>query len=249
MPKKRNLGPVGGEKDDEESWMITYADAVTLLLCFFVTLTAISKIDVPIFDEIRAGIASELGKRKIETPPVAQLEATISQVLDNNGISREVALTRDRDNVFLEFFGAQLFESGTASLLRGAQIILEDVAVNLQRENFENFKVAVEVHANEGDRIGRFPSVWALTAARAASVAQLLDELEIEEWRIHAAGYGVGSPKMEDILDPDGLRTGEQKPVDNNDRVMVRLYPIKETDKPLSFTPDTAPTPPDLSQQ
>ena len=248
MAKKRNLGPVSKEEEDEESWMITYADAVTLLLCFFVTLTAISKIDVPIFEDIRAGIASELGKRKIETPPVAQLEATISQILDNNGISREVGLTRDKDNVYLEFRGRQLFGNGNARLADGAQIVLEEVGINLLRGNFANFKVAVESHANRDGSLGRFNSQWELTSARSAAVAQFLEEIGVDQTRILATGFGSGDPKIEDVRDDEGRLIGEELEASDSERIVMRIHPIKETDKPYSFTPDTAPTAPDLSQ-
>ena len=43
-------------------WMVTYGDMVTLLLCFFVLLFALSTIDVEKFKEVR-----ELGLKRRET--------------------------------------------------------------------------------------------------------------------------------------------------------------------------------------
>ena len=48
-------------KEEKEDWLVTYADAITLLMAFFVMLLNFSKINVPMFEEVAAGIKGEIG--------------------------------------------------------------------------------------------------------------------------------------------------------------------------------------------
>ncbi|MBM3558830.1 MAG: hypothetical protein FJX53_02845 [Alphaproteobacteria bacterium] len=60
--------PAPADDDGDTSWLATYADAITLLLGFFVMLAAISKIDLPVFEKVQAGIAQDLGGRTVAQP-------------------------------------------------------------------------------------------------------------------------------------------------------------------------------------
>ena len=45
------------EEPPDESWMATFADAITLLMAFFVMLLTFADYDIPAFDEAAAAIA------------------------------------------------------------------------------------------------------------------------------------------------------------------------------------------------
>ena len=53
MPKR----PPPQEEPPDESWMATFADAITLLMAFFVMLLTFADYDIPAFDEAAAAIA------------------------------------------------------------------------------------------------------------------------------------------------------------------------------------------------
>ena len=56
------------DEEEAEDWLTTYADAITLLMAFFVMLVSFSKIDIPTFEKVAAGIKNELGKRDTQSP-------------------------------------------------------------------------------------------------------------------------------------------------------------------------------------
>ena len=56
------------EEPESEDWLTTYADAITLLMAFFIMLASFSKIDVPAFEKVTAGIKSEIGKTEVTSP-------------------------------------------------------------------------------------------------------------------------------------------------------------------------------------
>ncbi|MDY7103142.1 MAG: OmpA family protein [Actinomycetota bacterium] len=59
MPKKKDSG--GGEEGPNKAWLDSYADAMTLLLAFFVMLFAFSSIETEKFLQFKAGLAESFG--------------------------------------------------------------------------------------------------------------------------------------------------------------------------------------------
>ena len=56
------------DEPPDESWMATFADAITLLMAFFVMLLTFADYDIPAFDEAAAAIAERVGGTPQETP-------------------------------------------------------------------------------------------------------------------------------------------------------------------------------------
>lgn len=86
-PRKSFYRPLRKDIDDEShAWLLTFADAVTLLLAFFVMLLSFSKVDIVSFEEVKAGIARDLGQRSIARP-AAQLRAELDAMVDSLGVA------------------------------------------------------------------------------------------------------------------------------------------------------------------
>ena len=51
---------IGGDEGDSEDWLITYADAITLLMAFFVMMFSISEVSDEKYEEVAGGILSEI---------------------------------------------------------------------------------------------------------------------------------------------------------------------------------------------
>jgi chemotaxis protein MotB len=57
MPKKNEA-----EKENNERWLITYADLITLLLIFFIVLYSMSQINVKKYDQLSESMAVVFGQ-------------------------------------------------------------------------------------------------------------------------------------------------------------------------------------------
>ena len=115
---KRERRTYGGAGDESEDWLVTYADAITLLMAFFVMLISFSKIDLPMFEEAAAGISEEVGKRDTTDRPIFSLLNNLNSIVEDAEISTEdVESSFDDQGVVIEFASRSFFKSGSAQML------------------------------------------------------------------------------------------------------------------------------------
>lgn len=118
----------------------------------------------------------------------ARLEAQLSDLL-----ARELVVMRGNEEwLEIDLRSSLLFDSGDAELSNGALTVLGRIATILRGHGY-----AVRVEGFTDNRpisTSRFPSNWALSAARAAAVVQLFIEEGIPPFQLMAAGYGEFQP-------------------------------------------------------
>ena len=68
------------EETDEEEWLTTYADAITLLMAFFVMLLTFSKYDIPAMQEAMQGIKNKVGG-KVEKSTTSKLKTQVEDIV------------------------------------------------------------------------------------------------------------------------------------------------------------------------
>ena len=214
----------GGDEDSED-WMTTYADAITLLMAFFVMLVSFSKVDLKMFEDVQSGIEEAVGGVVDSERPIFSLQANISAImLDTPELPPDqVEVGFDDNGVVIDFGSGSFFKPGTAELTEAATLILGKIKRELEEPPYDLFEIDVEGHTdNDPISSPRFPSNWELSAGRAATVVRYLIELGIPSNRLKASGFAETRPKYqnEDVL---GNPIPENKK--KNRRVSVRLYP------------------------
>jgi chemotaxis protein MotB len=209
-------------KDESEDWMTTFADMTTLLLAFFVLLASISKVDVVLFEQVKAGMAEGIGRRKVETP-VESLKEDVAEVVKSLKVEDKVGIGTDNQGVTLEFAAGSFFAPGSAQFNEEAEPILSKLAATIGADRYTGFQIEVQGHTDDTPiNTPQFPSNWELSAARASSVIRYFLEVGIDPARMKAIGFADTSPKV-----PNRGPTGE--PIEANQeinrRVVVRIYP------------------------
>lgn len=213
------------EDSDGDSWLVTYADAITLLMAFFIMLASFSKIDLPVYEEVQSGIKEKIGGVIDSERPIFSLHAQIeSIVFDTPEIPQDmVEVGFDDDGVVIDFSSVAFFKPGTADLMPIAEIILGKMKRELEESPYDLFLIDVEGHTDNTMTTSAFyPSNWELSAARASVVVRRLIELGLEKGRMKASGYADIQPKYPnvDIMGQD-IPENQFK----NQRVSIRLYP------------------------
>lgn len=200
--------------------MNTYADMVTLLLCFFVLLFALSTIDAQKFKVIMSSFQNSLGvlesgktieesqlvddafnenKSTIqmeELEDFRKLQEEVQQYLDRNGMDDEVLVELETRGLLLRFSDNVLFDSGYANLKPVAKETLTFLAGLLTKDDFLDKHIRVEGHT-DSDPIysSKYPTNWELSVARSSNVVRFLaEEMLIDPLRLSASGYSEYHP-------------------------------------------------------
>jgi chemotaxis protein MotB len=123
------------------------------------------------------------------------LQQNLSSELENLISQGVVNIKATEDWIEIELPSGLLFSSGSDSLASTALILMQEIATIINSSNnllrIRGFTDDIPV---EG---GKFSSNWALSAARAVSVVQLLQRLNVEPARLALEGYGEYAPKVE----------------------------------------------------
>jgi chemotaxis protein MotB len=221
-------GPPEEKKDPpSEDWLVTYADAITILMAFFVMMFSIIKPTSPeLLDALENSVAAGAIMSTIVGPAAAPPNPFMAMVEQMNEAAGEdgdgkVDTTSTRRGSTFEFKSGDMFAPGAAKILPSGEPTLDRVAQNLILLGIQTYKVDIEGHTDDDPiSTAKFPSNWELSAARAAAVARFLISRGVDPERITVIGYGDTKPK-EDNRDINGVPIPEN--MATNRRVVVRI--------------------------
>ena len=215
MAKKRK-GP-GEESHTDESWLIPYADMLTLLLALFIILYASSNIDQVKYNAMAAAFNQEISesggllnapifKTPVdETTPedpehmateeekLAEMEITLTEMLEREGLEGSVSVSIDARGLVISMSDAVLFDPGQALIMDKYRNVLIMIGQTINR--LPNY-IRIEGHTDNVPQFSEiYPSNWELSTGRATSVLRLFeDHSDIVPQKLSAIGYGEWRP-------------------------------------------------------
>jgi chemotaxis protein MotB len=207
----------GGEQQDR--WLISYADFITLLFAFFVVMYAISVVNTGKYRALSDALGDAFGGRPetpqasstIETLPLTHLIArkraeaarrererldTLARQLNASLAplvkDGKVRVTQTGQGVKVDINASVLFQEGQAALGPEARATLGTVAGLLKNDAHA---IQVEGHTDNLPIANpAYPSNWELSSVRASSVVRLFIEGGIAPARLTAVGHGDNLP-------------------------------------------------------
>ena len=223
MPPKKKEPPKPRKKPDEPPveeglpiWMATFADMVTLLLCFFVLLLSFANQDITKFRTMMGSIKDAFGiqveRKEAEFAAFSpskyerkdmelsqENKAVLGMVLQLKSITEELELQKslkistDDQGVIMRVRNDFMFDPGSAKLKTGALKVL-DSAIKILKNH--NFNLVIRGHTNDLPVKSKiYPSNWELSSARAHAVLHYVREkFGTPPERIMAVGCGEYHP-------------------------------------------------------
>lgn len=217
------------EGEEEDAWLVTYADMVTLLLCFFIILFALSSPEPQKY----ASVATQLREHGFfnnEIPtedPYENLKEHLEMSLGASGYDQFIAVSKNPKFVSMELSSGAFFEPGKAQFKPEALQMLQLVTQQLLQ--MKDGKIYIEVGGYTDSApiaTEQFPSNWELSAARASTVVRYLISQGFPKEKLRAVGFADTKPKA-----PEHDTAGKPIPANQelNRRVVMKL--IKNDDE------------------
>jgi len=218
---QRPQRPASAPEDDQEIWLLSYSDLVTLMFAVFVMLLAITTVkdqlpttplppEAPAvavpqpFEEERAepepipvpvGMPDDRPRLESHQVAVEAPEPLIERWrarLAELGVPPGVAVSVRQNRVGIVIGDGILFAPGQAELSAPGRGLLRRLAPLLAATHGD---IVVEGHTDSVPiASARFPSNWELSTARASSVVRTLVELGVPARRLLAAGHADTRP-------------------------------------------------------
>ncbi|WP_342429515.1 flagellar motor protein MotB [Neobacillus sp. FSL H8-0543] len=209
------------EEHIDESWLIPYADLLTLLLALFIVLYASSIVDKEKYNSLMEVFKSELTGTKIEsqqaglspTLPIPEenqglleeetdektndeeldvLKQQLESFINDNSLQDMVSLKTTERGIEVSLKDLILFDSGEAKLKGGSYQTLNGLIGLI---NTVSNPISIEGHTDNVPAYNLiYASNWELSAARAISVLKYFESQQIDANRMQFSGYGEYQP-------------------------------------------------------
>lgn len=216
-PKKKE------PKEESEDWLTTYADAITLLMAFFVMLLTFAEYDIPAYQEAVKAIKENVGNRE-EATPTEIIQQEVQQIVTQMQADQVVTVSVDDKGLVIELASNAFYKPGSAEIREAAIPVLNQIAQTLSSPRYDTYAIEVEGHTDD-DPIAteRFPSNWELSGGRATRIVRLFTEQELDGRRMAARAFGETRPKVPN-RDAQGNPIPENQAI--NRRIKIRVFPM-----------------------
>jgi len=207
MAKQKKCPPVGAP-----AWMCTFADMMSLLLCFFVLLLSFATMDETKFEEVAGSLEKAFGTQRerplLGTPMGVEMiskefvgqpidltvQMQIVQSMADELKDGLVEVEEDENGVTVRVKESVAFDSGRAEIKPRFQKVLDKLG-----KLFAGMNVEIEVSGHTDDtplrKKGEYASNWGLSTARAVNVVEYwVKKYKIAANRLSAVGYADGHP-------------------------------------------------------
>ena len=211
------------EIPEPEDWLVTYADAITLLMAFMVMLLTFAEYDIPAYQEAAAAIEGKISGRDVISP-IELMKQDIQDVVYEQQADQAVEVEADDKGIVIELASSAFYLPGSADFRKEALPVLLSMVQLLDAPRFKAYIIEVEGHTDDDPiRTVRYPSNWELSAGRATGVVRYFITQGMFPKRLKAVGFSDSRPKL-----PNRNKDGTPIPANQaeNRRVIIRVYPM-----------------------
>jgi chemotaxis protein MotB len=208
----------------DERWMASYMDMVTVLMCMFIVLFAMSTVDQDKYEQLRNSLATGFGTEEVGAVDTAEGTVVPADQVDAEGESFTAAQLAAKEVDDLEALKQAVSAGLEASGLQASvSFTLDTRGLTIRLVGSETYfasnraelsdtahqvlgtiaaplaasgrEVSVEGHADVRNSAPPYPSNWELSSARATQVLRdLVERGGIAQEHIQAVGFGSSRP-------------------------------------------------------
>ena len=192
------------EEAQQDRYLITYADLITLLLGLFIILYAISNIDSQKYQKVLQAFGNTFGSEKeilniesklsnSDAAPATQLKDKLSNIIKDHGYEDFVKMEETERGIVIHIMDQILFNSGSARLESKSYKVLNKLASVLKELPND---IRIEGHTDDVPiNSSEYQSNWHLSVARALNTAYyLIHEEKLPQEKLSIIGNSEFKP-------------------------------------------------------
>jgi chemotaxis protein MotB len=210
-----------------EPWIVSYADMMTLLFCFFVIMTTFASFDPVVVAKKSAGVAEHFGKAKFDAEIVAMKD--LGSEIGTHPNLKGLAQSTVKDGTLeIVFASSLMFPPGEVEIQKEFMKNV-DILVGLIKNKNPNYRIIVEGHTDKSpvSSTNKYRSNWELSASRSASIVERFIYYDFKPNQLVSVGFGDSRPVAAEV-DKHGQIVPENKAL--NRRVVIKvLKPLRST--------------------
>jgi chemotaxis protein MotB len=209
------------EVHEDESWLLTYADFITLLMCFFVIILSMSEPKQADIELLQDALEEFKSKATDNSKPFNELFDKLQVLIAELQMEEAVSIEKTNRGVLLELSASSFYDAGSAQFRPEAVPVLEKMATALAEFDYEDYLCQIDGHTDDAPiKTAQFPSNWELSAVRATTVLRFLVEHGMEEDKMRAAGFADVIPKVPNL---DNLGNPIEENRELNRRIVIKV--------------------------
>ncbi|POB14860.1 MULTISPECIES: flagellar motor protein MotB [Pseudomonadati] len=235
MAIKKKVQNQGGG-DDESGWLVSYADMMTLIACFFILMMAFANYDPVGFNKKAKDLSTSFQKGKFKSSEVKLNELT-EEISKHPELEKNSKISIVDNELIISFSSSILFPEGSTELNKSSMQSL-DTMIDIIRTKNPNYRIMIEGHTDSDER-SIAPGIegpWQLGAVRAAKVLSRFEYFGFPPSTLAATTKGDSEP----LITPEELEKLKEKNKNKiffnpNRRVIIKVVEPKDPKSKIKF--------------
>lgn len=221
--------PKPQHEEQGDVWLLSYADLMTLLTCFFLLMMVFANYEEPGSNAVAKQIADSINKvdNKISE---TKLQETSQEIAKHPEILKKTKISVTNQDLQITFSSSVLFKEGSIDISDEIEPTLQSL-IDIIRSKDVNFRVVIEGHSDpyEYREMQNINSTWELGAIRASRVLSKFETFGFDPNKLVAITKGDSEP-LEASKDENGQPIPENMVL--NRRVVIRVIePVTDAKK------------------
>ena len=214
------------EVDEGEDWLISYADMMTLIACFFILMTSFANYDPVGFTEKAAELAKSFRRDKFQSLET-DLKVTKEEISKNPEIQKLTKLSIKDSELMVTFSGSSLFKNQATTLDKKTISAIDSMA-DIIKTTIPQGRILIEGHADDYLN-GKTPADnWDISFKRAVNVLKRFELAGFKKENLVAIAKADTAKLFESL---DRKKKNLLPNVRYNRRVIIRVLEPREKKK------------------
>ena len=182
-----SFDPLTPPPDEGELWLVSYADLMTLIACFFILMVSFANFEDPGFPAKTREIAKHFNPDKFEVSE-KRLKYLEQEIAKHPELKTKTKISLKDSELVVVFSASLLFDEGSYNLNQASLGTLDSLIDIVKTDNSE-YRILIEGFADDLPSKNPFKNNWILSSARAASIAERFEYFGFIKENIVAIGH------------------------------------------------------------